>query len=144
MLFTSLAYTTAFADNSIASTEIADESTEDTALRYVPCPVGSGKHQMLSRGFGTLYQGPPNNCTLVFRLGQATQCMYCKLVLVSEYDHRGGKLGRYAFDSPGYDINLNGCVMYKNASDIKYNSNVWTDPVFAGFEWGALGRTADN
>lgn len=114
------------------------EVDEEEVTRYVPCPVGPGKHIMRPKGFGALYQGPPSNCTLLFRMGAVSQCQYCYLVVVSEADPDLGLLGRYAFDSPGYELSKNGTVVYKNANEIHYNSSLRDDSLFDGFEWSKV------
>lgn len=114
------------------------EMEQEEVLRYVPCPVGPGKHAMRPKGWGSLYEGPPQNCTLVFKMGAVSQCQYCHLVVVSQCDPDLGLLGIYAMENPGYELSKTGTVLYKYADDILYNSSLKDDPIFAGFEWSRV------
>lgn len=110
-----------------------EDDNDEINRRYVGCPVGPGKHDMMPKGWGSLYKGPQGNCELVFSFGACSQCKYCHLVVVSQYDPAGGKLGTYAMQSYSEEISWTYTNLYKNASDILYNSSLANDPVFEGF-----------
>lgn len=100
--------------------------------RYVvACSDSSnGKHYMDPKGTGAAYDVTNNN-KLKFR-GQAGQCRYCKLVLITEYNPflpATPYWGQYALWNPGYEVGT-GVVMYTNEFGVSYNKN---DSICTGF-----------
>lgn len=87
------------------------------------CP-GRGNHLMSSRGWGGLIRVYPDGTREdVFRGGACWQCIYCKEVLVSEYDPlRVEYVGYYAMRNPGYIIPGYGITMEAPDRAIRYTS----------------------
>ena len=111
-----------------------DTSIDDAGIMptYVAvCPSApSGKHYMDPKGTGAAYDVRNNN-KLKFR-GQAGQCRYCKLVLITQYNAflpSTPYWGEYALWNPNYEVGT-GVVMYTNEFGVSYNKN---DEICKGF-----------
>lgn len=102
---------------SVPFTVGASENTDETKIqpRYtVSCTHASGKHLMDAKGKGMAYYGSAPSTDLRLT-GQASQCRYCHLVLVTQYNPFYGSTtcwGDYATWNPGYSISSGTVVVY--------------------------------
>ena len=120
-------------DPSIIGIGIDEQDNENNIIpRYVvACSDSSnGKHYMYPKGTGAAYDVNNNN-KLKFK-GQAGQCKYCKLVLITEYNPflpSTPYWGQYVLWNPGYEVETGG-VMYTNEFGESYNKS---DYICTGF-----------
>lgn len=100
--------------------------------RYiVSCSHASGKHLMDGRGTGHAYKGSKQNSTFQFA-GQASQCRYCHLVLITQNNPFFGQpWGRYAYWNPAYEV---GGIIYMYTNSFG-TSNTHNDPFVLGFRF---------
>lgn len=81
---------------------------------------------MAGKGSGIAYKGAYPSETIGLR-GYASQCVNCKLVLISQYNRFFPSttcMGNYALWNPGYDVST-GVVMWTN--DFGYSGSKLND-----------------
>lgn len=98
----------------------ANPSPDVDPLINTPCTGGNGKCQMLSSGWGSVYDA--NSRDLIFN-GACWQCINCNMVIVTEGDPlQNQKILRYAMKHYVDPVSGNGCIMYVSSSSVGYCS----------------------
>lgn len=115
----------------------ADNGVEPRA--QLTCPSG-GKHNMAPIGVGYVYGGPMSKPGPKLIAGQTSQCRYCQLVVITEYNpfhYYYTAPGKFAFWNPGY--NVSGLVEMFSASVDSFYGQASSDPFWQGFEFKTYG-----
>lgn len=98
----------------------ATPSPDVDPLVNTPCTGGNGKCQMLSSGWGSVYNSSTKK--LIFD-GACWQCKNCNMVIVTAGDPlQGQKIGKYAMKHFVDPVSGNGCIMYVSPSSVGYCS----------------------
>lgn len=117
--------TTAFAATDPVCTELSRIGVTSNIIMprvYTACTGGNGICQMLSTGFGFIYD--IDNHRYIVNSGACWQCKNCLTVLVTEGDPLCNEaIGKYVFWPCNYNVSLNGTIIDVTADMVSYTSS---------------------
>lgn len=119
----------------VVSAQETNDERPIMPLYEVTCS-GGGKHLMDPLGVAHVVSGTISNPgTKLISYGQGSQCRYCYLVLVSQYNpwnYYFRYVGNYDFWNPGYPV-TGTVVTIVNGSIDNFTGNMSSDNFWAGF-----------